>query len=727
MRKYIQVMAVLIFVISGIIIFNTHNLVKDREREPERNVYESERYSLNKEIILEFQPKEFNIFSINLYLTDMQENEAGYLAFEIRNIDEETIYKQRIFLSDVKNDEWTEVYLDKNIRVSSDEKYVCVLQAKECKEYPTILTVREEAYPMEGVCSYFDGMKMQHNVAVSFNYLVEFTGYMKIAVMFVIFAWCGGIVLFCNKEKIVITEKSYTYVYRVLLLLLVAWITYLHLYDLREIPLRLHIDEVATGYDAFCISNYGVDRFLTSFPVYFPNYGQGQSALCIYISALFMRMFGTNIITLRMPAVIFSYLTLIYGFKISKEVCKSKSYSLLFVWLFGMVPYFTMASRWSLDCNLMLGMSTVFLYYLYIAIKKKSYRSYIIAGILGGIVLYTYCLSWVVMPLFLLLSLSYVAYIKQINVKQLFCLGVPMFVVALPLIIFQFVNIFNLEDIRIGSLTIGQIPVYRSESFYISDYFINLFEAAKNVLSHDGLPYNAFSAHYTLLRISVPFVILGLISMFIKFLQMIRKKENHMIVFVFIWFLSMGLLAGTLDYPNINRMNAIFFVLLLFLVEGIHFVYSTGKRRWRQILLSLCAIIFVAEHLLWSGYYYDEYANDLNRQYLSYGTMDSLVAYMDNELEEDVLKQKTYFMGEYAADDLALYYYLAKEVPPMEAELFGRGDKEYNNFVFVKENCEFQYDCSYVIPDICRKNLLAIENAGFNMIRLGEYYYCYYK
>lgn len=727
MKKCICILMILLFTICGILIFGTHVLVKDREREPERNIYESEVYSLKNETIVEFVPREGNIFSANIFLSNVHGNDNGYVKLEIKDESDVKIYEQEISLSEIKDNEWTEVSLDKVIRVSPGKKYSCVLQGLNCKQYPSLVTVMEELYPLEKVSSHYNGLELEHNVAFSFNYMTGFTGYMKIMLISLIFVLCVGGILVYYKGKIVITNKQYSYIYATVLGLLVIWISYLHLYNLQEVPLRLHIDEVATGYDAFCISNYGVDRFLTTFPVYFPNYGQGQSALCIYISALFMRLFGINLVTIRIPAIIFSYVTLIYGYKMVKMIYDNKAFTLLFVWLFGMVPYFTMASRWALDCNLMLGMSTVFLYYFYVAVTKGAYINYIFAGILGGLVLYTYCLSWVALPLFLILALAYLTYVKQINLRQLISLGIPMFIVALPLILFQFVNIFDLEDIKIGIFTIGKIPVYRSDSFYIKDYFINLIKAARYVLSHDGLPYNAFSGHYVLLKISIPFIVIGLFANIVKVAHKIRKKESHILVFLFMWFMAMGILAGTLDYPNINRMNAIFLILLLFLVEGIYTFYAVFKIRGKKLILFVCSLIMISEHLLWAGYYYDEYPNDLNRQYLSYGTMDSLVSYMDTELDEDISEQKTYFMGEYAADDLAIYYYLAKEIPPTEAQLYGRGDKEYNNFLFVKEHVEFENDCSYVIPDICKKNLKMIEAAGFTMIHLGEYYYCYYR
>ena len=42
---------------------------------------------------------------------------------------------------------------------------------------------------------------------------------------------------------------------------------------LNEVPFGLHVDEAGMAYDAFSFANWGVDRYLNSYPVYLINYG----------------------------------------------------------------------------------------------------------------------------------------------------------------------------------------------------------------------------------------------------------------------------------------------------------------------------------------------------------------------------------------------------------------------------------------------------------------------
>ena len=62
---------------------------------------------------------------------------------------------------------------------------------------------------------------------------------------------------------------------------------------ITTLPSGVHIDEAGMAYDAWCLSQYGVDRYFKSYPLLLTNFGGGgQSALCIYTTALLFRLFG---------------------------------------------------------------------------------------------------------------------------------------------------------------------------------------------------------------------------------------------------------------------------------------------------------------------------------------------------------------------------------------------------------------------------------------------------
>ena len=79
-----------------------------------------------------------------------------------------------------------------------------------------------------------------------------------------------------------LVEKDYKIIFFAILMLAIV----LNTYRLGEVPRGVHVDEAGMTYDAYCIANYGVDRFLKHLPVYFINFGGGQNALYTYLAAI---------------------------------------------------------------------------------------------------------------------------------------------------------------------------------------------------------------------------------------------------------------------------------------------------------------------------------------------------------------------------------------------------------------------------------------------------------
>ena len=191
----------------------------------------------------------------------------------------------------------------------------------------------------------------------------------------------------------------------VLLLLFIP----IHLYALGELPFGMYVDEVGMAYDAWCLANYGVDRYLKPFPVYLTNYGGGQSAMYAWLAAGLIALTGsTSTAVLRLPGAAFGLMTMTFGALVVHEIMGKKHPKAWFVFgLFYLIcPYFTMAARFGLDCNLMLGMSTAFLYAVLRAAKLGRMRDYALAGLSGALTLYTYAVSYIRVALFLLFSLG---------------------------------------------------------------------------------------------------------------------------------------------------------------------------------------------------------------------------------------------------------------------------------------------------------------------------------
>lgn len=111
-------------------------------------------------------------------------------------------------------------------------------------------------------------------------------------------------------------------------------------------------------------------------------------------------------------------LSYIAGVNIIRK-CMGEKWGILSGFLLAIFPYFIMQFRFGLDCNLLLDMSTIGIYFLILANERKKYFLFAFAGIVSGICYYTYALSYITNTVFLVLVLGYWLYTKKIPSSRL--------------------------------------------------------------------------------------------------------------------------------------------------------------------------------------------------------------------------------------------------------------------------------------------------------------------
>ena len=248
-------------------------------------------------------------------------------------------------------------------------------------------------------------------------------------------------------------NKYYKWIFAVLII--VTAIT--RFYKFGSIPQNIGVDEAGAAYDAYCLANYGVDRYLNKLPLYLINFGGGQSSLYAYSTVPFIKLFGANIISYRLPELIFFIMGIIVSYIVVNKF-KDKKNALLYAFIIIICPWHIETSRQGLDCNLLAPM--MMLDILLLLTAKKNWH-YAIAGISIGITLYTYALSWMLIPIFLAFYIAYSLYMKKINFKQIIILGIPIAIFAIPFIYLILLNHGYVTETRLGIFTIPKLPFYR--------------------------------------------------------------------------------------------------------------------------------------------------------------------------------------------------------------------------------------------------------------------------
>ncbi len=392
-----------------------------------------------------------------------------------------------------------------------------------------------------------------------------------------------------------LTDKFYIPI----LLLLFAVFLFSRLALLDIVPAGIHMDELGMAYDAKCLALYGTDRHGIRYPFYLQAYGGGQSALYAYLASVCIRIFGYSVKVIRYPAVICAIPCFFASYFLIKELFGSKRWALLGPIMVTITPYFMMSERWALDCNLFLSFVTVAVYFYYKAIKSEKMRYYLIAGFAFGITLYTYVISYLVLPLFLFFSTLYLIYVKKFDFKKTIVLAVPFAALGLPLLLMQMINMGICPEFSFLFSDFRKLEWYRGGEFSVANIVKNLPYTGVLLFGGEWLTYNSFYEYGPLYLFSVPLLIYGIAASLKDTWHSFRKRQFDSSVFlIFFTFLAWFVFMLIADL-NMYKANEIFLPFILLIIIGIK---NIGERM--QLAVPVILACFAAAFLSFSNFYF---------------------------------------------------------------------------------------------------------------------------
>ena len=489
------------------------------------------------------------------------------------------------------------------------------------------------------------------------------------------------LILFCllRKPQYKVYIKDNHFRYLTLFLFIITIIT--TLYKFTHIPAGINVDEAGMAYDAWSIVNYGVDRYLYPFPVYFINYGGGQNSLYGYCLAFLIKFFGLSVYTLRLPSFIFriiSFLALYHALKSNKLKC------LFTLFLFSICPIFIMYSRWGLESYLMIGMITLAFSLTIQAINTRKQYLYVISGIVIGLSLYSYAISYITVPIILILLLLYLIYNKRITIKEFISVLIPVVILAVPLILVLLVNNGVINEI-VSFISIPKFISYRGSELSLSN-IINNLPYFYNLLTNDALPmseYNSLPVFFTMYFLSIPLVVLGCILTF-KDVIVAKFKDVDIDYFIAIWFVASSISMLLIKDPNINKANAIYIPFLYFIVKSILFLI-------KRIKYILVIIVLLYSYNFYNFYSY--YINDYNEvTKLNYVFATSYLEAMEKAFTLD--KNIIYSSKETAEG--YIYYNLLCEVEPSKFSTNIINCDKYDKIIYYIDDISINYNAAYI-------------------------------
>ncbi len=408
------------------------------------------------------------------------------------------------------------------------------------------------------------------------------------------------------------------------LILFVMLALVVRLHDFGTYPADINCDEAMAAVEAMAIIENGTDQYGTSYPVYFEAWGHSQmNALLIYLLAGAMKLFGSGMTVVRLPMLLFSLagiaaITWIAWMLFSKEAA-------LFVLAFAAInPWHIMLSRWSLESNLFPHCLVIGLALLIYSMKNRKLFFFCLSMICYAISLYAYGVAYAFVPVFLVLTYIFLYRIKIFNFSALVIGGLCFLLFAWPIILMMIINFFHLKTILIGPISIQlfEKTTRTTDLIFSSDNFpVQLLNNLRHffdivILQKMDFWWNQLPKIGPMYKITLPFFLIGCVIS-IKGIWLNRKTEQQDFQKKGIWVLVIHLFSSfisglIINNVNVNRINSIFYILILFSAVGIYGI--TLKKRpvggIIAVLYGFCFLFFCYRYFYSEDRYYLNYAYD---------------------------------------------------------------------------------------------------------------------
>ena len=417
------------------------------------------------------------------------------------------------------------------------------------------------------------------------------------------------------------TKKSIQFDFKIIAFWVIMLLAFgVRFFELGNIPDGINQDEALTGYDAFLLLTTGADHWGISNPIYLLGWGSGTSVLYALLAKVSFYLFDVNVWALRLPQAVMGSISC-YVFYLLIKLFYDKVTALTGLFLFAIMPWAVMNSRWGLDANVAPWFWLIGFYFYCKAAKEIRYL--FISAVFYALTMYAYAGFWVFMAITIPLEWGYLLWLKYDKKVLANCvLSALLFVLLIfPLIWFVMVNIGLVNEYRGEFFSVPKLLFWRGGEVGLNDFKIKS-EMFFNLLikQNDGWLSNMMPRYGLFYCFSLLFMVLGLIVMSFRIKKEVLRKEFcfDLVIAVLI---VIGLLHAVCVYGFSNRVNFLFVPLMVALTLGV-----ASLERIKVLFYGVMIAYFIC-FMSFATTYFRDYNQMLGRHYsfsFSYGLKDAL-------------------------------------------------------------------------------------------------------
>ncbi|MDO8658001.1 MAG: glycosyltransferase family 39 protein [Candidatus Levybacteria bacterium] len=396
--------------------------------------------------------------------------------------------------------------------------------------------------------------------------------------------------------------------------------TFFRFYNLSSVPPSASLDEASIGWNAYSILKTGGDEYGNKFPILLRAYDDWRPALYVYLVIPFVKIFGLNALSVRLPSVILSVIAVFATYFLVKEIFKKKSLALLSSLLLAISPWHIYISRLGHEVNAGLSFSVFAILFFLKAMNGRKFLLLNLSAIFFALSLYTYQSEKIFVPLIILVLVF--AYKKKLlkMKKALLASLIVGIIIIIPIILatlspqalirFKGTSAFSNESFYKESA--DKILQYKKEGNFFGEIINNrrlvpLKIFSTNYLSHfhpSFLFLNSGNESFKAPNIGllyvweIPFLIVGLIFL----LKKIDIKTRILLSF---WLL-ISFVAPSLTTNAPHAMRAFNVLPVPQIITALGIITANIFIKKRQIKIIFCVLMAILA-IYSSIFFYKEY------------------------------------------------------------------------------------------------------------------------
>lgn len=424
----------------------------------------------------------------------------------------------------------------------------------------------------------------------------------------------------------------------------------------------VNFDEAAIDYNIFSISNYGIDRYGNHFPIYFANQRSGQSALYVYLGVFLTKIIGFSVGKCRIIKLAGEIITFIFGGKVVEKFF-SKRAEYIFWFMYIICPYFFMMSDISFDCDLIIPVFVLCIYFSERCLESRKTGSYVGLGICISLLGYSYIMGVLMAPLILI-------YHFIVDKKKKMCI-IPAVIAAIMYVplgyyILTLVNV--VPEIRTKYITIASVSGSRMSDLGFS--LDNLSRLKYMFITDPGYNFSGSKAFGTVYQLSLIFAVMGIIVLLFK-----KDKSRRFIVLFFSAFIPLLFIKNATTY----NYTVLYFFVITFTAAGIELLFHDYKT---------LGCLTITAYIIMFGFFCKEYFSA------------GIYAYADNALinvMEEISTDGKVMLDTTGVVQPECYIGIALKANPKGIEYDYVGNAlSFNNIIFNDNSNYMEYDTAII-------------------------------